>query len=147
LKKLYMAYGDCLNVEHMAQICPTAKPVGTSILKDYELLFRGEHGSAVATVERVKGKAVPVLLWEISDSDEEAIDRNNGYPNICKKEKMKVKLDTKNVEAMMYILNEKSSIGKPSLYYYKTIRSGYESAEFEIKILEQAMENSNENTE
>ena len=40
-QRLYIAYGSNLNLEQMAFRCPTAKVVGKSELKDYELLFRG----------------------------------------------------------------------------------------------------------
>ena len=48
---LYIAYGSNLNLPQMAFRCPTAEVVGKSELKDYELLFRGSHYGAVATVE------------------------------------------------------------------------------------------------
>ena len=72
-KTFYLAYGSNLNLEQMAHRCPTAKPVGPVVLKDYQLLFRGGHGSAVATVEPFKGKTVPCLLWEITPTDEAAL--------------------------------------------------------------------------
>ncbi len=45
-ERLYIAYGSNLNLPQMGRRCPTAKVVGTSEIKNYELLFRG-----VATVE------------------------------------------------------------------------------------------------
>ena len=61
-KTFYLAYGSNLNLEQMAHRCPTAKPVGPVVLKDYQLLFRGGHGGSVATVELFKGKTVPCLV-------------------------------------------------------------------------------------
>ena len=43
-QRLYIAYGSNLNLEQMAFRCPTAKVVGKSELKDYELLFRSNQG-------------------------------------------------------------------------------------------------------
>ena len=40
--RLYMAYGSNMNLEQMADRCRTAEVVGKGILKNYELLFRGE---------------------------------------------------------------------------------------------------------
>lgn len=68
--KLYIAYGSNLNLPQMAHRCPTAKVVGKSELKDYELLFRGARKGAMATVEPKEGSSVPVLLWRIRDMDE-----------------------------------------------------------------------------
>ena len=58
-QRLYIAYGSNLNLEQMAFRCPTAKVVGKSELKDYELLFRGGRRGAVATVEPKAGSTVP----------------------------------------------------------------------------------------
>lgn len=68
-QRLYIAYGSNLNLEQMAFRCPTAKVVGKSELKDYELLFRGGRRGAVATVEPKEGSTVPVLIWEIQNRD------------------------------------------------------------------------------
>ena len=69
-ERLYIAYGSNLNLPQMERRCPTAKVVGTSEIKNYELLFRG-----VATVEPKEGASVPVLLWKIEALDEAALDR------------------------------------------------------------------------
>ncbi len=54
----YIAYGSNLNREQMAQRCPDAKVIGSGMLKDYELLFRGYTDAAVATVEPKEGENV-----------------------------------------------------------------------------------------
>ena len=41
MKKYYIAYGSNLNVRQMKFRCPTAKVVGTSVIKGYELLYKG----------------------------------------------------------------------------------------------------------
>ena len=43
--RLYMAYGSNMNLEQMADRCRTAEVVGKGILKNYELLFRGQARS------------------------------------------------------------------------------------------------------
>lgn len=41
-KKLYyLAYGSNLNVRQMLYRCPGAKPIGISVIPDYELLYKG----------------------------------------------------------------------------------------------------------
>ncbi len=78
-KTLYIAYGSNLNLQQMAFRCPTAKVIGASKIKDYELLFRGGRRGSVATVEPLKGSHVPVLLWELKEKDLQALDRYEGY--------------------------------------------------------------------
>ena len=53
--KYYVAYGSNLNREQMAHRCPDAKLVGTGMLSNYEMVFRGNKSNAVATVEPKKG--------------------------------------------------------------------------------------------
>ena len=68
--KLYLAYGSNLSVEQMERRCPDAKPIGKAILPDWKLLFKIH-----ATIEPCKGSKVPVLVWKISDRDEQNLDR------------------------------------------------------------------------
>lgn len=143
-KKLYLAYGSNLNREQMAARCPTARVIGMSVLKDYRLLFRGPHAGAVATVEPYKGGSVPVLVWELTPTDEAALDRYEGWPFLYGKETVKVKLDGKSVKAMVYIMNGGRPLGQPSCYYYSVILKGYKEAGFDLGILRQATEDSME---
>ncbi len=64
-ERLYIAYGSNLNLRQMAHGCPTAEVVGKSLLRGWRLMFRGGSHSAVATVERMPGHAVPVLIWRL----------------------------------------------------------------------------------
>jgi len=142
--KIYLAYGSNLNLTQMAHRCPTATILGTGELKDYRLLFRGRNGMAVATVEPCKGASVPVLLWAITAADEASLDIYEGHPRLYRKETVKVKLNRRKVEAMMYVMNEGRPLGKPSPFYYNTILEGYEECEFDARILEQGVTDSME---
>jgi len=139
---LYIAYGSNLNLPQMAFRCPTAKVIGTSEIKDYELLFRGGRKSSVATVEPLKGSSVPVLLWKLKERDLQALDRYEGYPSFYRKEILDVELRGKTVPAMVYIMNDGHPFGSPSDYYLNTIMEGYQSAGFDTEFLDQAVEKS-----
>ncbi|MDI6877935.1 MAG: gamma-glutamylcyclotransferase [Desulfitobacteriaceae bacterium] len=141
-ENLYIAYGSNLNLPQMAFRCPTAKVVGASELKDYELLFRGGQKSSVATVEPLKGSSVPVLLWKLKERDQQALDRYEGFPSFYHKEILDVELRGKIVPAMVYIMNDGHPFGSPSDYYLNTILEGYQSAGFDTEFLEQAVEKS-----
>ncbi|HEY4601544.1 MAG TPA: hypothetical protein VIG73_09790 [Cerasibacillus sp.] len=60
------------------------------------------------------------------------------------KEMMKIKADKKNVNAMVYIMNEGRPLEQPSCYYYSTILEGYNSAGFDVEYLRKAVKNSYE---
>jgi len=141
--KLYIAYGSNMNLEQMATRCPTAAVVGASELKGYRLLFRGGHSNAVATIERHRGGSVPVVVWAIQEADEAALDRYEGFPFLYRKETVRVKINSKYMSVMVYIMNERDNcghrpLGQPSAYYYTTILEGYKSAGFNTEVLRKA---------
>jgi cation transport regulator ChaC len=138
---LYLAYGSNMNQAQMAFRCPTAEVVGTSELKGYELLFRGARRGAVATVEPKEGGTVPVLLWKIRKSDEQALDRYEGYPRLYGKQMLQVELDGKEVSAMGYIMTPGHVLGVPSEGYADIIWEGYEQCGLDTKPLADAINN------
>ena len=146
--KLYVAYGSNLHIGQMAHRCPTAKAVGVSWLNGLRLLFRGGRGGAVATVEPYEGGRVPVLAWEITSTDEAALDRYEGFPYFYRKENIKIELNGKHRTAMVYIMNtegrggEYRPLNQPCVGYYTTILEGYKATGFDVGILRQATEDS-----
>ena len=146
--RLYIAYGSNLNLEQMAHRCPTAEVVGTAVLRNWKLWFRGGNGGAVATVKRERGREVPVLVWRIQPQDERALDRYEGWPHLYRKETLRLTVNGRRVYAMIYIMNEaRYPYGAPSLGYLITIREGYESAGFDNDILTKAVRDSKEAAE
>ncbi len=142
-KKLYIAYGSNLNLKQMARRCPTAEIVGTAILRNWRLWFRGGSRSAVATVERGQGYKVPVLVWRLQPADEEALDIYEGWPHLYRKETLRITVNGKRVSAMIYIMNETGHpYSLPSLFYFDTIKEGYKNAGFDVNILHQAVNDS-----
>ena len=141
-RQLYIAYGSNLNLPQMSRRCPTASIVGTSEVKDYELLFRGNENSAVATIEPLMGNSVPVLVWDVQERDELSLDRYEGFPNFYRKELLDIELNGEMVSAMVYVMNDGYGFGAPSDYYLNTIAEGYASAGFDTEVLDQAVEKS-----
>lgn len=139
---LCIAYGSNLNLPHMASRCPTAKVIGISEIKDYELLFRGGRERSVATVEPLEGASVPVLVWKLKERDLQALDRYEGYPHLYRKEILDVELKGKALPALVYIMNEGHPYGSPSEYYLNAIMEGYRTAGFDTDLLECAVERS-----
>ena len=139
-KKYYIAYGSNLSVEQMAYRCPDAKVIGTAVIEGYALLFKG-----CATIEPREGSTVPVLVWEISPGDEKSLDRYEGYPNFYYKKDMALTVrmagtDTEQeLNAMVYIMDERRRPASPTGYYYKVLADGYEDFGFDKAILEQAL--------
>ena len=138
--RVFAAYGVGLNRAEMAKHCPTAKPIGTTELKNFKLAFRGGNACALATIEKAKGCSVPALLWEITPQDEAAFDRWIGAPELYRKATIKVRRDGTLVDALIYILNSGKPQNKPSAFYYSTLLEGYRAAGFDADILKAAVQ-------
>ena len=143
-KKLYVAYGSNMNIGQMAKRCPTAELVGSALLEGYKLVFRGEKDNAHATVEPCDGGVVPIVVWEITPADEKALDRYEGFPVYYRKETVALSYHGITTEGMMYVMNVYEGtenyrpLGSTNPWYYATIREGYKSAGFDLRILEHA---------
>lgn len=74
-KRYYIAYGSNLNIYQMRFRCPNARIIGTAVVPDYELLFKGSKTGSYLTIEPKKGSSVPVAVWETTAEDEAALDR------------------------------------------------------------------------
>ena len=146
--KYYLAYGSNLNIRQMQMRCPGAKPVGTMVLEDYELLFKGSKTGSYLTIEQCEGGTVPVVVWEVTESDETALDRYEGFPNFYYKTEMELpvkcwKTDkTKTLTAFVYIMHEDRQIGMPTIRYVQTCLEGYRTFRFDENTLYDAIEKS-----
>jgi gamma-glutamylcyclotransferase (GGCT)/AIG2-like uncharacterized protein YtfP len=81
-----------------------------------------------ATVEhsQIKDAYVPVAVWDISEQDEQRLDRYEGFPNYYIKEEWPVVMeDGSMLTGMIYRMNRKR-VGAPSAGYYLGIRKAYE---------------------
>nr|DAH06868.1 MAG TPA: hypothetical protein [Caudoviricetes sp.] len=146
MKKYYLAYGSNLNTVQMSLRCPTARVMGTAILEDYELVFKGSKTGAYLTVEQKQGSKVPVAVWSVGDSDEQALDYYEGYPKFYYKKEMTVtftgiKSNKKRTRtAFMYIMHEDRPVGVPTFKYVQTCLDGYRIFNFDIAVLMQAVD-------
>ena len=147
MKRLYLAYGSNLNVRQMRCRCPGAKIIGTAVIRNYELLFKGSRSGSYLTIEKKHGGKVPVAVWEVSAENEQALDRYEGFPNFYYKKEMNinVKLLDDTIErraAFVYIMHEERPLGMPSESYMDICREGYVDFEFDEKFLRAALERS-----
>lgn len=140
-RKIYGAYGSNMNLEQMAHRCPKANVIGSGILQDYKLTFRGRY-KGVANIEPCKGKEVPIVLWEISEECERALDVYEGYPSLYVKEEVKVMVDDKPVKTMVYIMTKEytNMVAAPTEYYFNVIVRGYSDNALDLKPLQIANE-------
>ena len=142
MKKYYLAYGSNLNVHQMKYRCPTAKIVGTAVIRDYELLYKGSKTGSYLTIEKKKGGVVPVAVWEVTAADEHSLDAYEGCPNFYYKKNMEVTLNETGIriDAFVYIMHEERKLGIPTSAYVRTCLDGYRRFGFDLKYLRKAMD-------
>jgi len=118
----------------MAKRCPTAKPVGTAMLKGWQLVFRG-----VATLEEKADAVTPVGVWQLTPRCEATLDIYEGYPRLYRKQDIEVEVNGKMLTAMVYLMNEGLPC-LPSKYYYNSIAEGYSDTGLDLVHLSNALE-------
>ena len=119
----YIAYGSNMCADQMQYRCPDARLIDVGYIHGARLEFFTH-----ATVEhsQIKGDSVPVAVWEISERDEQRLDRYEGYPVYYTKEEWPVTLaDGTEITGMIYRMQLKRG-DMPVMGYYEGIRSAYE---------------------
>ncbi len=130
-KRYYVAYGSNLNVRQMLMRCPTARMIGTSVIQNYRLLFKGSKTGSYLTIEPATGSEVPVGVWEVSKADELALDHYEGYPNFYYKKELVLPITgirtgkIRMRKVFVYIMHEERKLGIPSTFYMQTCIEGY----------------------
>lgn len=116
----YFAYGANTNVQSMIDRCPAAIQVGRGELDGYKLTFRG-----VASIEPTDG-SMHGAVWAITRACERALDKFEGYPYLYVKRRVKVRVNGRVIECMVYVMNGwRRDREHPSPYYHATLRQGY----------------------
>lgn len=137
--KVYGAYGSNMNLDQMSHRCPKARVIGTGTLQDYKLTFRGKY-KGFANVEQCEDKLVPIVLWEITEDCETALDMYEGFPTQYIKKQVEVMLDGKPIKTMVYIMvsEYENMVAAPTEYYFDVIVRGYSDNGLNLKPLQNA---------
>ena len=152
-KRYYIAYGSNLNVRQMTMRCPTARIIGTSAIHNYRLLFKGSKTGSYLTIEPEKGCSVPVAVWSVTDEDEWALDRYEGFPSFYYKKELELPITgiktgkVRRRKVFVYIMHEDRPFGIPSSFYMRTCAEGYRYFGFDLQTLLEAFTYSQEKTE
>ncbi len=133
MRKIYLAYGSNLNHEQMYERCPQSKFIGPSLLKGWQLLFKG-----AATIKAKEKSVVPVGLFEISQECENSLDVYEDFPNLYNKKVVEIEFNGRKLKAMTYVMCADYGTGPPSGKYYKVIYEGYTNCSLNYHYLEQA---------
>jgi gamma-glutamylcyclotransferase (GGCT)/AIG2-like uncharacterized protein YtfP len=129
---IYAAYGSNMNPEQMAGRCPHSPQQGSGWLEGWRLTFGGEdlgwEGSLATVVEGGDGSRVFVVLYEVSEADEAALDQWDGA-TLGYYRKTRVRVSTLDGEAVawLYVLNDYEG-GLPSARYLGMMADAAEAA-------------------
>jgi hypothetical protein len=138
MSRLYIAYGSNMNRAQMNHRCPAAKMLRPIMIDDARLVFRG-----VADMEFCAGAQVPVVLWEITEACEVALDKFEGVSaNVYRK--MEIPLDN-GQQALIYIMTD-DGVAPPTRDYFDRIARGYDDFGIDHEPLDAALKFSRENT-
>lgn len=141
MSKLYLAYGSNLNLLQMSYRCPKAIMVGSTLLKDYRLVYKGySDKNSYLTIEPCIGKIVPLGIYKINFIDNLKLNKYEGYPFLYHIEKKEILLDNEQLEAMIYVMNDGLEYNMPSKSYINTCKEGYLDFNFDTNILDEALE-------
>jgi gamma-glutamylcyclotransferase (GGCT)/AIG2-like uncharacterized protein YtfP len=107
---MYAAYGSNMDPAQMARRAPHSPQQGTGWLQDWRLTFGGADlgwEGSLATVVEDQGHQVFVVLYELSDADEEALDRWDGVTlGYYRRAKVRIATLDGDVLAWLYVLND-----------------------------------------
>ncbi|MCX8093903.1 MAG: gamma-glutamylcyclotransferase [Candidatus Goldbacteria bacterium] len=127
MKKYYFAYGSNMNHKQMQERCPEAKFICKGILKGYGFVYDGyssKRNGAVANIVKNEKKQVEGGIFLISEQNEKALDKKEGYPiNYYKKDVYIQTEEGETIQALVY-LREPQKPGQPSEEYRNTILEG-----------------------
>jgi gamma-glutamylcyclotransferase (GGCT)/AIG2-like uncharacterized protein YtfP len=128
---LYAAYGSNMDSAQMSERCPHSPQQGTGWLEGWRLTFGGEDlgwEGALATVVEEGGERVFVVLYDLADTDEQALDRWDGFTlGYYRKLRVRVQTLDGDVAAWLYVLNGYEG-GLPSARYLGILADAAERA-------------------
>lgn len=139
MNKLYVAYGSNLNIRQMSRRCPDATIWATGWLHNWKLVYRRSGSGSYASIIRSKGDSVPIVLWNISSSDEKNLDRYEGYPRFYRKQNIFVDTTRGRKKGMVYIMNKDAVPGRPSRHYIDTLEEGYADNGLDFSYLDESL--------
>ena len=126
----YFAYGSNLDLLQMKRRCPLSKLISKGSLSGHRLTFNkysSGWSGGVADVIQDEGSEVWGLVFEISDSDLERLDRYEGYhkDQTSLYERWKAVIDTPDgqvCDVWVYTVVEKQKFVQPTLEYLQIIK-------------------------
>ena len=120
-RHFYFGYGMNTNISGMATRCPDAVCLGAAVLPGYRFVFRGH-----ADVELDEDCYADGVLWQISNTDLQALDRLEVFPSYYLRHRAWVETsDGDRVSAWIYTMADQSYEWEPGEQYLQCCLEGY----------------------
>jgi len=123
--KLYIAYGSNANHEFMASRCPDAEFITTTTIKNYRLEFHGKENNSYLTIVPDENSEIETAVWAISETDESALDKYEGFPKLYRKKMLEITINGTSKQALVYIMNDGAEKALPCEAYFNCVLDGY----------------------
>ncbi len=122
----YFAYGSNLDVVDMKARCPQAVVLGPGCLKGFRLAFSTHSpgwGCGVADVVKSKQDEVWGLVYSITASNLDALDRYEGYPTYYGRSRATIHTGESTLQNVwVYTVCEKTECNAPSRQYLDILK-------------------------
>lgn len=143
----YLAYGSNINIFHMKRLCPTAEVLGTCMIPNSSLEFRGDMSNGFwLDLVPSDSSSIPVVIWKMSEISLKTLDDYEGCPSMYIKKTLPITYtglhSTKKTEAtaFYYKMRDNFIFGNPTGKYFKLCLEGYSIFGFDPKPLYDARE-------
>ncbi len=124
---MYFAYGSNMSSARLCERCPSAAPVGVAELAGYGLRWhkRSKDGSGKCDIISISDHGhVFGVLYQIADSEKQALDRAEGLGYGYKKVNVQVLIDGTEITANAYQATDIDESLKPYSWYQALVMAG-----------------------
>ena len=147
--RYYLAYGSHLLPERIYSRCPDAVYAGRAELAGWRMLFKKSKTGCFATIEQDANRAVPCIVFKISEYDEALLDKYEGYPKYYYKRKFDMtvlfnsgKRSKEPRRCTAYILHEERRLGSPPEDYVGLLLKAYAHWGYDERLIWTALKDS-----
>ena len=130
----YFAYGSNMDERQMKERCPDSKLIRKAVLKNYRLAFTiysQKRKCGCADIIKSKGDKVYGLLYTVTESDLNTLDRFEGHPIHYKR--FQIKLDNDILAETYEVVNKEVLHQVPSKEYLKLLTESAKNHRFPEK--------------
>jgi gamma-glutamylcyclotransferase len=124
---VYFAYGSNMLRERLLARCSTATPQGLATLVDHRLTFDkvSRDDSGKCAFESAKGQVLPGVIWEMEESERNALDRLEGCGHGYEASYIEIAdAQVQPLRALTYVATRRDSSRKPYDWYWALVLAG-----------------------